>query len=476
MGRVWRSVVQGGLAAGGLLAARQVLLHMEERKENTGVAKGKRILILGAGFGGLGVAQELARLLPESGNGEITLVDADNYLLFTPMLTEAAGGELDTRHIISSVRKLHDRIRFVQGRVTRIDVHAKSATVSVGAENLDPAERTFTADHMVIALGSVTSYHHLPGVKENSFSMKSLHDAAAVCAHVLACLQRANSEEDAAKRKELLTFAVGGGGFTGVETMAAMNDLVRERARQFDNLPAGEIRTVIIHPGKRLLEEITPELAAYTGQKLKERGVEVQLNAKIASAGPDFVQVEGGERIPTRTLVWAAGVTPSPVIEQTDVPKGKHHGITVEGTCQIGGVPGVWALGDCAEIPKPDGQGTYAPTAQNATREGKLIARNIAATLRGQEPKPFVYKPIGELALVGRRSGVARVFGMNFSGMLAWAMWRAVYLAKMPGTGQQARILGDWVFDVLFGREPMPVTADSSASASDGESTAKAAA
>ncbi len=468
--------MHAGLAVAATYAARQVLLRAEKREGNRGIAQGKQILILGAGFGGLGVAKELSRLLPEGENGKITLVDADNFLLFTPMLTEAAGGELDTRHIISSVRKLHERIEFVQGRVTHIDVHGKSATVSLGPEHLDPKERTLQADHLVIALGSVTSYHHLPGVKENSFAMKALHDAASVCAHALACLQRANDEEDAAKRKELLTFTVGGGGFTGVETMAALNDLVREKAQRFRNLSPDDVRTLIIHPGKRLLEEITPELAAYAEQKLKERGVEVQLNARIGSAGPDFVQVEGGERVSTRTLIWTAGVTPSPVIEQTDVPKGKHHGITVEGTCQVPNVPGVWALGDCAEIPKPDGKGTYAPTAQNATREGKLIARNIVATLRGEQPQPFRYTPVGELALVGRRSGVARVFGQNFSGLLAWAMWRAVYLAKMPGTGQQARILGDWVFDVLFGREPMPVAGDAGAPKPTAGTQAKAAA
>lgn len=170
----WKAVAQAGLAVGSVFAARSALLRIEEQEKNRDIAKGKRFLILGAGFGGLGVAQELARLLPEGGNGEITLVDADNFLLFTPMLTEAAGGDVEMRHIISSVRKLHDRIHFVQGRVTSIDVHGRSASVNVGSKDLDPVQRTFAADHLVIALGSVTSYHHLPGVEENSYGMKSL--------------------------------------------------------------------------------------------------------------------------------------------------------------------------------------------------------------------------------------------------------------------------------------------------------------
>ncbi len=458
MGRFWRGVLNAGTAAVGIYAVRHALRHMETQGENREVAAGKRILILGAGFGGSAVATELSHLLRGEGNGEITLVDADNYLLFTPMLTEAAGGELDTRHIVGRVQHLADRVKFIQGQVIKIDVAAKSVTVLVGAPELDPVERTLWADHVVIGLGSVTSYHHIPGVEEHSFGMKKLEDAAVVRKHALKCLERAALEDDPEKRKSLMTFVVGGGGFTGVETMAALNDMMREVRKRFPALKREQVRTVLIHQGDRLLPEITGELSAYAQKKLVERGVVVQLNREVSGAGDGYVEVKGEGKIPTRTLIWTAGETPSPAIATADCKKGEHGGIVVDSCCQVPGHPGIWALGDNAEIPNPDGSGNYAPTAQNATREGKQIARNIVEALHGCPAQPFRYTPMGELALVGRRTGVARVFGWNFSGVIAWAMWRAVYLAKMPDGAQQIRILMDWIFDMTLGREITPLS------------------
>lgn len=456
--RLSHTAVRLGAASGAVYATWKLLTRLEERAENAHVGEGKRIVILGGGFAGVAVAQELARLLPGEENGEILLIDEDNYLLFTPMLTEAAGGELQTRDIVSPARSLHPRIRFVQGRITKIDLPGKSVTLEAGVSSLDPEVQSYTADHLVIALGSVVNFHHTPGVAENAISMKRLDDATRAFERVSACLERAATEADPAKRKELLTFVVGGGGYTGVETMAAINDLVRSSAKKLPRIHASEIRTILVHPDARLLPEITPDLAVYATAKLKEHGVEVRLNTKIAAAGEDFVELEGGERLPSRTLIWAAGVTPNPLLEALLAPKGKHHGLTVNGFCQLTGATDLWALGDCAEIPLPDGQGTYGPTAQNATREGTLVARNIVSTLHGGPLKAFRFTPLGELALVGRRSGVARVYGRNFSGTLAWAMWRAVYLAKMPGMGQRARILTEWLLDLVAGPHAVPLS------------------
>ncbi len=240
--------------------------------------------------------------------------------------------------------------------------------------------------------------------------------------------------------------------------MAAINDLVRTEVEKLPKLQPSEVRTLLVHPGAKLLPEITDDLSRYTLEKLKERGVEVRLNTSIKSAGEDFVEIGKGERIPTRTLIWAAGVTPNPLLANLPAQHGKHHGLTVESDCQLPEHSGVWALGDCAEIPEPDGKGTYAPTAQNATREGTVVAQNIIRTLQGRATEPFRFTPLGELALVGRRTGVARVYGYNFSGFIAWAMWRAVYLAKMPSLAQRGRILSDWILDVLFGRTPAPLS------------------
>lgn len=452
-----RSAVQAGAAAGAVYGLWAGLRRMEERTQNADLGKGQRFLILGGGFAGAAVAQELARLLPGEDNGEIILIDEDNYLLFTPMLTEAAGGELATWEIVSPARLLDRRVQFMQGRATKIDLTAKSVDIETGFGILKPAPRTVAGDHLILALGSVVNFHHTPGIAENAIPMKRLEDAARALQHVSACLERAVAETDADTRKQLLTFVVAGGGFTGVETMAAINDLVRSRAEELYTIGAKEIRTVVVHPGDRLLPELTPELASYATEKLKQHGVEIQMKAKISGAGEDFVEVEGGERIPTRTLIWAAGVTPNPLLEDLPAAKGKHHGLTVNGCCQVPGFPEVWALGDCAEIPQPDGNGTYAPTAQNATREGKLVARNIVSALRQGPLKEFRYTPLGELALVGRGTGVARVYGRNFSGPIAWAMWRAVYLGKMPGVAQRGRILAQWLLDAVLGRAAVPL-------------------
>jgi len=420
-------------------------------------AKGKTFVIVGAGFAGLAVASELARLLPGSSSGDILLIDRNNFLLFTPMLSEAAGGELDTRHIVHPVDHVSQRIQFIEGAVTAIDLTKKTVEVRQDRKGSSLAAKQYQADHIVIALGSVTNFHGIPGVAEVAIPMKKLEDAAAVCERALACLEQAAVEEDPGKRKELLTFVVAGGGYSGVETMAAVNDLLRDSIRKYPAIASADIRTILINPGERLLPESTPDLATYADSKLKERGVETRMKTKVSGATKTYVEVEGGERIPARTLIWAAGVKPSPLVEQLACGKGKHGGITVNACCQVSGYPGIWALGDCAEIPNADGKGFYAPTAQNATQEGKLVAHNIVAALSGAKASPFHYVPVGEVALVGKHSGVARIYGHNFSGLLAWAMWRGIYLTKMPGAGQKARILSDWLLDLIFGRDPIPV-------------------
>ena len=425
---------------------------------NKGRGNGKTFIIVGAGFAGLAAAGELARLLPDPNNGDILLIDEDNFLLFTPMLAEAAGGEVDSRHIVHPVDHVSARIQFIEGTVTGIDVRKKTVDVRRGRKGSNLAPKQYRADHIVIALGSVTNFHDIPGLAEIAIPMKKLEDAVAVCDRALACLEQASVEEDSGKRKELLTFVVADGGFSGVETMAALNGLLRANLRKYPKITSQDIRTILINPGDRLLTEITPDLAAYAHSELKKRGVETRMKTKISVATQTYVDLEGGERIPARTLIWTAGVKPNPLVEQLACERGKHNGIKVNTCCQVVGHQGIWALGDCAEVPHANGKGTYAPTAQNATREGKLVACNIAAALRGRKATPFRYKPVGELALVGKHAGVARIYGHNFSGLLAWAMWRATYLTKMPGTSQKARILSDWLLDLIFGRNPVAIS------------------
>lgn len=459
------------LAAGAAAAYAgwKLIRRAQLERLNRDLPRGSRILIVGAGFAGTNAARELARLLPRPEHAEITLVDEDDYQLFTPMLTEAAGGEVEARHIARPLSDLPARIKFERGRVTEIDLASRKVTLTSAMENGDATEsddkdkadkvgasdsslRTLAADQLVIALGSAPNFHDIPGVAQHSLTMKSLGDAAAIRDHVLKMLERADAEPEGDERRAFLTFVVGGGGFTGVETMAAVNDLARTRVERCAHVKEQDVRALVVTPEGRLLPELTAELAAYAQRKLEERGVEVRLKTKITGAGEGYVELEGGERIETRTLIWAGGVKPNPVAERLDCRHGRHGGIVVDECCRVPGHPGVWALGDCAEIPKSDSKQTYTPTAQNATREGSRVARNIVASLRGEEPKPFRYQPIGELALVGRHAGVARIYGFNFSGLAAWLLWRAVYWAKMPSGVQRVRILLDWLLDFAFGR------------------------
>jgi NADH dehydrogenase len=439
-----------GASAGAGCVAWKIWKNADLRVQNRPLQRGGKIVILGAGFGGMAAAQELSKLLPEDGDAEITLIDQNNFLLFTPMLTEVAGGELDPRHIVAPPRQLSRRIQFRQGTVREISLANRSVTLELNGG--DQSTRTLQADHLIIALGSVPKFHGIPGVQEHSLPVKSIGDAAAIRNRVLTSFERASWESDEKVRRELLTFVIGGGGYTGVETMAAINGLARESIKNYPGIAPQEIETYIVEPGDRLLPELSADLASFAEKKLEQHGVQVILKTKVASAGENYVELESGKRIPSRTLIWAGGVAPNPLVGKLNCERGKHSAIVVDGCCRIPGHFGLWALGDCAEVPKPGGKETYAPTAQNATREGRLVARNIVAMLRGQQPKAFAFQEIGELALVGKREGVAKIYGRHFSGLLAWAMWRAIYLSKMPGMAQRARILLDWALDFVFGR------------------------
>ena len=440
-------------------------------------ARGKRLVILGGGFAGRYVAAELARQLPATNGGataEITLVDENSYLLFTPMLTEAAGGMVDPRHIVSPARELPAHVTFRQDRVEEIDLATRRVTLSAAGSNGEKAgsgRLVLEADHLVLALGSVANYHHVPGLEEHSIPMKRLRDAETVCDRIFELLAQAEAEPDRAARRKLLTVVVGGAGYTGVETMAAVNELLRaavvRRRQSGAALDPDDVTTILVDTVPRLMPELKSDgLAAYAESKLREAGVEVRLRTKITAAGPGFVELDGEHRLPVGMLIWSGGEKPNPLVAALEnVRQSPQGALQVEATGAVPGHPGVWAIGDCAALPLPHGQGTYAPTAQNAVREGVLIAANILASLGGEPARPFSYHPIGVLALVGRRAGVAEIYGWPVSGILAWAMWRAVYLAKMPGLGQRARILHDWWRDARTGGGPSLATAKANTSA-----------
>ena len=446
------AVIVGGLAAayGGWRALKRSRL----KRLNRNIHPEQSIVIVGAGFAGTYAARCLGRLLPRELNLRTTLIDERNYLLFTPMLSEVASGELDPQHIVAQPHTISPRVEFLQAVVEEIDLRRKRLKLSLGADS-----RILTADYIVIAAGSVTNFHHVPGVKERAFTMKSLEDANRLRRHAIEMLELAHAEPDPEKRRALLTFVVAGGGFTGVETIAALNGLVRDMAHRYYGIAEAEIQMHLVEPGSRLLPELGAGLAEYARREVEARGVKVHTNTRLTAAVDDFVEFEGHPRLPARTLIWTAGVKSAPMVEKLDCRRGRHGGIFVDDCCALPDYPGIWAIGDCAEVPGPEG-GTYAPTAQNATREGERVARNIFAVMRGEKQTPFRHRPAGELALVGKRAGVAEVYGMRFSGMMAWALWRLIYLAKMPAWAQRARTLSDWILDFVFGREIAAISID----------------
>ncbi len=447
------AAVVGGFAAAYI--GWRALSRSRLKRLDRNIRPGQSIVIVGAGFAGTYAARCLGQLLPRGLNLCTTLIDERNYLLFTPMLTEVASGELDPLHIVAQPHTISPRVDFLPAVVDEIDLRQKRMTLRLGAAET----RTLTADYIVIAVGSVTNFHHTPGVEERAFTMKSIEDAHRLRRRVTRMLELAHVEPDREKRRSLLTFVVAGGGFTGVETMAALNGFVRDAVRRFGAIDEAEIQMHLVHPGERLLPELGADLANYAHQEIEARGVNVHTNTRLTAATDDFIELDGHTRLPARTLVWAAGVRPAPLVEKLDCQRGPHGGIVVDECCAIPGYEGIWAMGDCAEVPEPEG-GTYTPTAQNATREGQRVARNIVAVMRGEKQRPFRFRMIGELALVGKRAGVAQVYGMRFSGLVAWALWRLIYLSKMPAWAQRARTLSDWILDIVFGREIEAITID----------------
>jgi NADH:ubiquinone reductase (H+-translocating) len=410
----------------------------------------KRIVILGGGFGGVYAAIHLEKLLVRESAVEICLVSHDNFFLFTPMLHEIAASDLEMTNIVNPLRKLLRKVEVSVGDVHEIDMGAKRISISRGFRN---HSQQIGYDYLVIALGSVTNFYNLPGFAELAVPMKSLPDAIRLRAQILRHLEEANSECSRADRHSLLTFIVAGGGFAGVEMVAALNDFVREALPFYPNLCEDMLRVILVHSGPLLLPELGESLGRYAQNVLARRRVEIRLNTRVKSMTEESVSLVDGVSIPTCNLVWTAGTVPSPLI--ASLPCKKEQGrIRVNQFLQVSDWPDVWAVGDCAFVPDIRNPGkSHPPTAQHAIREGKVVAQNIAAVLLGRPLKSFSFKTIGLLASIGRRMGVARIFGFNFSGFFAWWMWRTVYLSKLPGLDKKIRVAFDWTLDLLFPKD-----------------------
>jgi NADH:ubiquinone reductase (H+-translocating) len=411
--------------------------------------KKTRIVILGGGFAGLHTAIHLDDTLARDPDVEITLVNRDNFFLFTPMLHEVAASDLDLTNIVNPVRKLLKRINFFAGEVGSIDLERNRVSVSHG---FDHHHHELPYDHLVIGLGSITNFFNLPGLEERALTMKSLGDAIHLRNRLIAHLEEADTECCAAVRRPLLTFVVAGGGFAGVETIAGINDFVQEAVPFYSNLREDMLRVVLVHPGNVILPELGEKLGRYTEKKLTERKVEIRVNTRVTGVTNNSVQLSTGETIESKALIWTAGTSPNPVLDS--LPCLKERGrLKVDEMLRLPDWPGVWALGDCALVPDRKTGQYHPPTAQHALREGKNLATNLIASVRGGILKPFSFSTIGQLAAIGRRTGVANIFGINFSGFAAWWLWRTIYLSKLPRFEKKLRVALDWTLDLLFTKD-----------------------
>jgi NADH dehydrogenase len=402
-----------------------------------------RIVILGGGFGGVYTARHLERHCKRRSDVEIILVSRDNFLLMTPLLFEVCSGALDARHCSFPLRAFLGTTRFVEAAVRGIDLERRVVRLAAGGEEVELAY-----DQLVLALGAMTNRQMIPG-SEHAFTFKNLADALLLRNHIIERFERADVEPDPARKCRQLTFVVIGGGLVGVELFGELTAFADGITPLYRHVNRDEVRFVLLQGGDRLMPEMDPKLAAYgTGVLCRRRGADIRTGAKVQAIEPGHVHLPG-ETIEAETIVLAAGVVPSPVVAELPVEKDGRGRIVVEGTMRCKSHPEVWALGDCAVVPAPDGQ-PYPGLAQHALREARVLARNVVGALDGQPPQPFVYATLGMMGSLGHGKAFAQMLKVRVRGFPAWFVRRTYYLLQMPGWRRRLRIMIDWTFALLF--------------------------
>ena len=417
-----------------------------------------RIVIVGGGFGGVYTAIALEKLLGHGPEAEIALISKENYLTFQPMLPEVISGSIGLVDTITPIRRLCRSTHLYTRTVERIDLERRRVIATSGFGSR-PFELDY--DHLVVALGNVTSFTGQPGLAEHALPFKYLGDALALRNRAIQALEEADTEPSPEARRALLTFVVAGGGFSGVEAVAELNDFVRAAAKSFRHVDPAEIRVVLLHAQGLILPELPRTLAEFAQKILLRRGVEIRLNTRLHGATMEAALLAGGERIATRTLVSTVPSAPNPLVAALPCKKEKGR-IVVDRHLEVPDFPGVWAVGDCAWILDAKTGEPCPPTAQHAIREAKCLAENIAASIRGTARKAFAFNALGKMGSLGHRSAVAEIFGLKISGFLAWWLWRTVYLMKLPGFDRKLRVATDWTLDLLLPPDIVQLRTDKS--------------
>ncbi|MDQ7908721.1 NAD(P)/FAD-dependent oxidoreductase [Phytohabitans sp. ZYX-F-186] len=420
----------------------------------------QRILVVGAGHVGLYAALRLSKKL-RAREAEVTVVDPQPHMTYQPFLPEAAAGNISPRHSVVPLRRELKRCKIVSGAVTRIEHSRKTATVQpiIGP----PLEIEY--DQIVVAPGSVSRTLPIPGLREHGIGFKTIGEAIYLRNHVLDRLDVGAATTDPETRRRALTFVFVGGGYAGIEALAEMEDMARDALRYYPELTVADMHWVLVEATQRVLPEVDRDMGAYTVQQLRGRGLDIRLDTRLESCVDGVAKLSDGDSFPSDTIVWTAGVKPSPMLDDTDLPRDNRGRVTclptlqvVDGEKAVDGekvVEGAWSAGDCAAVPDLTGPpGTFcSPSAQHAVRQAARMADNIRAVIRGKEPVPYKHKHAGSVASLGLHKGVAQVYGIKVKGPLAWFMHRTYHVSRIPSFNRKVRVVIDWTLALFLKRE-----------------------
>jgi NADH dehydrogenase len=409
------------------------------------------VVIAGGGFAGVNAARELERLMPRQST-RLVLVNDVNFLLYTPLLPEAAAGTLEPRHVVTPLRDILKRTYLRLGAISGHDPAAR--TVALTTHDGEVEELRY--DQLLLAAGSVSRSLPIEGLDRHAIGFKSLADAIWLRNHLIETLESANATEDPERRGELLTYVFVGGGYSGLEALAELQDFAVDAIQRYPRARLHGMRWILVEAMDRVLPEIPPELAAYAVGELRGRGIEIRLGTQLESVAADHVRLSTAERIPARTVVWTAGVAAHPSLRSMNVPLDERGRVPVDERLAVAGLPGVYAAGDCAAVPNPDG-GECPPTAQHAIRQARVAARNMAAELGVGRPASFAYRSRGFFVNLGRHKAVASGPGLTLSGFPAWWAARTYHLSQMPGAVRKLRAVADWTVGLPFARDTAEV-------------------
>jgi NADH dehydrogenase len=405
------------------------------------------VVIAGGGFGGAYAARELERLMPKQ-SARLMLVNDVNFLLYTPFLPEAAAGTLEPRHVVTPLRDILRRTYLRLGAITAHD----PASRTVEVQNHEGETDEVPYDALLLALGSVSRVLPVPGLDRHAIGFKSLADAIWLRNHVVETLEVANDTEDPARRDQQLTYVFVGGGYAGLEALAELQDFAVDAMERYPRARLHGMRWVLVEATNRVLPETDPGLADYALRELRGRGIDIRLGTTLEEVTASTARLSTGEILPTRTVVWTAGVAPHPSLRTLSVPLDERGRVPVDEYLRVEGLERVWAVGDCAAVPNPDG-GVSPGTAQQAVRQGPVAAHNIAAELGVGSPRPFRYRDRASFVNLGRYKAVGQLGQRRFRGFPAWWLARTYHMSQIPGVARKVRAVVDWTVSLPFSRD-----------------------